>query len=147
MRGSDYMMGTQSLRAMTAEHLMERDVAYFKKEAKCETLVWAMVEGNFGTAPIVNEEGRLIGAVNESDLLSAVASGIDLADVSAGEMMKSVSSISVDKPAMEICSFFRDNPVNRAPVVDGHLHVVGMISRRDILSGYLEEKMGPPSGF
>ena len=144
MRGSDYMMGTQPLRKMKASHLMEEDVVSFTKEESCDHIIQAMEEGGFGGVPIIDEHNRLIGIVSEFDLLNGILAGMDMVHLKAGEIMQHPYSVSVDCPSMEICRLFQENHLIRAPVVDDYNRVVGIVSRRDILKGYLEEKMGPP---
>jgi CBS domain-containing protein len=143
MRKSDPMMETKPLRKAMALHLMERAVAFFKKETKCDALLSAMVNGNFGSVPIVDGEMRLIGIVSEYDLLDALLAGVDVTNLSAEEIMKHPHSISIDCPAMEIGRFIQQNHLIHIPVVDRNNRLVGMVARRDLLNGYLEELLGP----
>lgn len=147
MRRTDMMIGNKPLREMTALHLMERAVAFFKREAKCDVLLSAMVNGNFGSVPIVDGEMRLIGIVSEYDLLDALLTGTDVTNLSAEEIMKHPYSVSIDCPAMEIGRFIQQNHLIRVPVVDRENRLVGMVARRDLLNGYLEELLGPGEDF
>lgn len=47
-----------------------------------------MVNGNFGSVPVVDDEMRLIGIVSEYDLLDALLTGVDVTHLSAEEIMK-----------------------------------------------------------
>lgn len=147
MRRTDMMRGTKPLREMTALHLMERAVAFFKKETKCDAILSAMVNGNFGSVPIVDREMRLIGIVSEYDLLDALLTGVDVTCLSAEEIMKHPYSVSLDCSALEIARFIQQNHLIRVPVVDQENRLVGMVARRDLLNGYLEELLGPDESF
>src|SRR5579884_1256974 len=147
MRRTDMMTGTTLLREMTALHLMERAVAFFKSETRCDALLSAMVNGNFGSVPIVDDAMRLIGIVSEYDLLDALFAGVDITNLSAEEIMQHPYSVSLDCSAMEIGRFIQQNHFIRVPVVDRENRLVGMVARRDLLNGYLEELIGPDEGF
>jgi CBS domain-containing protein len=143
MRKSDPIIETKPLRKATALHLMERAVAFFKKETKCDTILSTMVNVNFGSVPIVDEEMRLIGIVSEYDLLDALLTGVDVTNLSAEEIMQHPHSVSIDCPALEIGRFIQQNHLIRVPVVDRENRLVGVVARRDLLNGYLEEILGP----
>jgi len=143
MRESDLMMGERPFREMTARHLMEQTVTYFKKETKCRVILSVMVNGNFGSVPIIDDEKKLIGIVSEYDLLDALLTGIDLASLSAGEIMKYPHAVSIDATANEIGRFLQKNHLIRVPVVDREGRLVGIVARRDLLNGYLEALLGP----
>lgn len=147
MRKTDMMMGAKPVREMTALHLMERAVTFFKKETRCDAILSAMVNGNFGSVPIVDDERRLIGIVSEYDLLDALLTGAEITHLSAEEVMRHPYSVSIDCPALEIGRFIQQNHFIRVPVVDQENRIVGMIARRDLLSGYLEELIGPCEDF
>lgn len=147
MRKSDLMTGSKPFRERTALHLMERAIAFFKKETKCDAILSAMVNGNFGSVPIVDGEMKLIGIVSEYDLLDGILTGLDVTSLSAEEIMKHPYSVSIDCPALEIGRFIQQNHLIRVPVVDRENRLVGMVARRDLLNGYLEEILGPAEDF
>ena len=143
MRESDLMMGDRPLRKMTALHLMERTFTFFRGETHCDAILSAMVHGNFGSVPIVDEQMRLVGIISEYDLLDAILTGMDLKNLSASEIMKYPHAVSINTQAIEIARFIQKNHLIRVPVVDSEDRVVGIVARRDLLNGYLEELIGP----
>ncbi|MGB3942161.1 MAG: CBS domain-containing protein [Candidatus Manganitrophaceae bacterium] len=147
MRESDFLRGTIPFGEMTARHLMERAVVFFKKETKCDVLLSTIVNGNFGSVPIVDDEMRLIGIVSEYDLLDAVLKGIEPKDLSVGELMQHPHSVSIDALAPEIGRFIQRNHLIHVPVVHRENRLVGMVARRDLLYGYLEALLGPDENF
>lgn len=122
---------------------MERTISFFKKETKCDAILSVMVNGHFGSVPIVDGEMKLIGIVSEYDLLDALLTGVDVTCLSAEEIMKYPHAVSIDTPAIEIARFIQGNHLIRVPVVDREGRLVGIVARRDLLNGYLEELLGP----
>lgn len=143
MRKSDLMTGETPFRKMTAAHLMEQTVTYFKKETKCRVILSVMVNGNFGSVPIIDDDKKLIGIVSEYDLLDALIAGVDMTNLSAGEIMKYPLAVSIHATAIEMARFIQKNHLIRVPVVDREGRLVGIVARRDLLNGYLESLLGP----
>jgi CBS domain-containing protein len=143
MRKSDYRTGPISLAEMTAAHLMEEELVAFEGETACHDIARSMVNGNFGSVPIVNPTRGLIGMLTEADLLDALSRGKDLKKTPASELMSQPVSIAEEMTAEEIIALFQARHLIRVPVVDSRGRLVGMIARRDLLSGYIESKSGP----
>ncbi|TAK01786.1 MAG: CBS domain-containing protein [Candidatus Manganitrophaceae bacterium] len=143
MRGTDYWVGGKTLWEMNASHMMERDVVCFKAETTCHDLAEAMIKGRFGGIPIVNDEKRLIGIVTEFDLLNALLAGIELKETTAQEVMSEPICITEEMTTEEIMTLFQSGHLIRVPVIDQKGCLVGMVTRRDMLAGYLESTLGP----
>lgn len=143
MRGSDYEVGGKTLWEMAASHLMERDLFAFNKKSSCHDIVTTMVKENFGSAPIINGEGRLVGMVTEYDLLDLLLDGKDLKEVQASECMTPAISISEEMTAEQIVTLLQARHLIRVPVTDRNGILIGLVARRDILAGYLESALAP----
>lgn len=123
---------------MTVGDLMERQVQSADKDAKAELLASYMMEG-FGSVPIVDSLGKLVGIVSEFDLLKALRKGNKLSEVVAGDIMTKnpISAIqSMDVPAL--IDILQNNHLIRVPVIDGSGKLIGIVARRDVLRGYLQ---------
>lgn len=82
--------------------------------------------------------GKVLGIVSEFDLLKAISEGKDLSKVTAGElMMKGGTSVTQETPAMEIIQLLQSKHLIRVAVVDTEGKLVGIVSRRDLLQGYV----------
>ncbi len=82
--------------------------------------------------------GKVLGIVSEFDLLKAIPEGKDLSKVTAGELMtKGAISVAQEAPAMEIIRFLQRKHLIRVAVVDAEGRLDGIISRRDLLQGYV----------
>jgi CBS domain-containing protein len=107
-------------------------------EDTIDRLAGAMSEGGFGSVPILAKDGKLVGIVSEFDLLKAIEEGKEMTKVTAGEIMiKDPVTVFRNTPAMEIIHLLQEKHFIRTPVVDADGKLAGVVSRRDIIQGYL----------
>jgi CBS domain-containing protein len=138
MRRVEYMIGPHDFTTLRAEQFMQNVVSYYHVEDTGDKLAGAISEGGFGSVPIVSNHGKVVGLVSEFDLLKAITEGKQLSTVTAGDIMtKGVISVTQDTPAMEIIQLLQSKHLIRVAVVDAEGKLVGVVSRRDILVGYL----------
>ena len=138
MRRVDYMVGARDFKTLEAEQFMQDVVTSYQVEDTVDRLAGAMSEGGFGSVPILAKDGKLVGIVSEFDLLKAIEAGKEMSKVTAGEIMtKDPITIGQNTPAMEIIHLLQERHFIRTPVVDADGKLVGVVSRRDIIQGYL----------
>jgi CBS domain-containing protein len=138
MRRVDYMIGPRDFATLKAEVFMEEVVSYYRAEDTGDRLAGVITEGGFGSVPILAGDGKVLGIVSEFDLLKAIMEGKELSKVTAGDIMtKGAVSVTQDTPAMEIIQLLQSKHLIRVAVVDAGGKLVGIVSRRDILLGYL----------
>ena len=138
MRRVEYMVGARDFKTLEAEQFMQDVVTSFRVEDTVDRLAGAMSEGGFGSVPILAKDGKLLGIVSEYDLLKAIEEGKEMTKVTAGEIMVK-DPITVDRNtlAMEIIHLLQERHFIRTPVVDADGKLVGVVSRRDLIQGYL----------
>ena len=138
MRRVDYMVGARDFKTLEAEQFMQDVVTSFRVEDTVDRLAGAMSEGGFGSVPILAKDGKLVGIVSEFDLLKAIEEGKEMTKLTAGEIMvKDPITVSRDTLSMEIIQLLQERHFIRTPVVDADGKLVGVVSRRDIIQGYL----------
>jgi CBS domain-containing protein len=138
MRRVEHMIGPHDFAALKAEQFMQNVVSYYHAEDTGDKLAGAITEGGFGSVPILAGDGKVLGIVTEFDLLKAIKEGKELWKVTAGEIMtKGAISVTQDTLAMEIIQLLQSKHLIRVAVVDAEGQLVGVVSRRDILIGYL----------
>lgn len=143
MRGTDYEVSGKPLWERTASHLMQKDVFSLKETATCHDLAERIVKENFGSVPIVDQEGHLVGIVTEYDLLELLLNGKNLKETPVSEYMTCPAiSISEEMKADQIVILLQARHLLRLPVTDRNGVLVGMLARRDILAGYLDAPLG-----
>lgn len=87
-------------------------------------------------APVVDEEGRLVGVLSELDCIHRlVASAYDNDPTTTVErgMSSQLRTVEPDTDLLTVAHFFLNNAVRRLPVVDATGRLLGQISRRDLL--------------
>ena len=138
MRRVDYMVGARDFKTLEAEQFMQDVVTSYHVEDTIDRLAGAMSEGGFGSVPILAKDGKLVGIVSEYDLLKAIEEGKEMTKVTAGEIMvKDPITVTQNTPAMEIIHLLQERHFIRTPVVDADGKLVGVVSRRDLIQGYL----------
>lgn len=144
---------------MKVKDLMSTNVLTISKDTSVEEIAGILAENNISGVPVVDEENRVIGIVTQKDLLykdikprfPAVVeilggmiflSGVKeyntelkkLVATKAEELMtKKVITISPDSSVEKAAAIMVDKNINRIPVVDEGNHLLGIISRADII--------------
>lgn len=147
-----------------AREIMTTDVLTFRPDDKVEAAMRAMVDRNVDAAPVVDEAGRLVGMLSNSDLivqeselhfptvLSFLGATIEIGHKHFEEdLRKALGSkvsdvmeakavtITPDDTVERAATLMHEKDVSRLPVVsDGKL--VGIVSRNDVLRAILASR-------
>ncbi|MBE0425428.1 MAG: CBS domain-containing protein [Nitrospirae bacterium] len=125
------------MKNLKATDIMKRNVTSAKKNDPAKDIAMQLVSGLFSGMPITDDKGRVIGVVTEHDLLNQVREEKDLLKLTAEDVMqKNPITVDVNTPLIHVLDIMLENGILRIPVTDG-LHLVGIISRSDILKTIL----------
>jgi CBS domain-containing protein len=124
------------LRSVKVQDYMTRSLVTFHPETDLFEAINTLLKHRISGAPVVNNEGKLVGLISEVDCLRAILTltyheeevGGSVADC----MTKAVETISYDANIIEVAKIFIDKGRRRLPVIQGD-KLVGQISRSDIL--------------
>jgi CBS-domain-containing membrane protein len=142
----------------TAAQIMTRDVFTVHQDTELSALAKLFVKHNVNAMPVVDDAGKLVGMVTQTDLVEQdkplhIPTVISLFDwviylespksfaeevrkVTArkvGEICsREVPTCSPETPASEIASLMVDNRVHLVPVIDDG-EMVGVVARLDII--------------
>lgn len=131
--------------------VMTARVVAVKKTASFKEMILQMRKFRVSAFPVIDDAGRVIGVVSQADMLNKEA---DLATgpvplssvlrfrdrekaagVTAAELMTSPPlTVSPSTPLTEAARLMRDRRVKRLPVINASGHLIGIISRADVLS-------------
>lgn len=140
MRLTEYMAKACDPRTLTVRQIMEDAVFTCSPTTAGITVAQVVIERNFGSVPVVNEERTLVGLISEFDLLKAMTNGKDLRKVTAKEIMTpedDLVTVTEEMPIMDLAKILEESHLIRVPVVKGKI-LVGIVARRDIVFGYVK---------
>jgi CBS-domain-containing membrane protein len=134
----------------TVQEIMTTRVIWVKKDATFREMAVALRDHRVSAFPVVDDDHKVIGVVSEADMLAkealddepGVLAGIlhrkDQAKargVTAGDLMTAtVVAVRPDDTVEHAARLMYDRRVKRLPVTDADGHLVGIISRADVLS-------------
>ncbi len=114
---------------------MAKKVVVFKPEMDIYAAIDKLVKSAISGAPVVDDNGKLIGIISQKDCLRTLANGV-FHSAPAGPvseyMTEAVMSIGPEMDIFTVADLFLNNVYRRIPVVENDI-VVGQISRRDVL--------------
>lgn len=150
---------------MQVKDVMTTSVAAVPPHMAIEEVAAFLLERRISAAPVVDDDGRLLGIVSEGDLLRRPETGTErprswwlslfassteaAADYikthgrrAIDVMTRDVVTVGEDTPLSEVAGLLERHRVKRLPVVrDGQL--VGIISRADLLRALAAARPGP----
>jgi CBS domain-containing protein len=136
MRQTEFFMKACDPKTLTVGQLMQDAVTRCTPRTPALTIAHLMTHRNFGSIPVVEEDGTLMGLVSEYDLLQAMIDGRDLKKVIASDVMSAHPvTVTEDQTLVEVANLFQDRYLARVPVLR-HGKLVGILARRDLLFGY-----------
>ena len=140
---------------MTVDDLMTRPVLVVPEQTTFSELANLLRRHRISGLPVVDDYGRLLGMVSERDLLRRLIRAemrrvfADQAppaasrwetratgETAAGLMSRPAISITPEASVDEALELMRRRAVRRLPVVDGDQHVIGIVTRTDLLRPY-----------
>lgn len=137
MRQTEFFLKACDPKTLTVGQLMQDAVTRCTPRTDAATIAHLMTHRNYGSLPVVDEEGTVVGIVTEYDLLQAMIDGRDLRKITAAEIMSANPlTVTEDQTLAQVADLFQDRYVTRVPVVRNK-KLVGILARRDLLFGYL----------
>jgi CBS-domain-containing membrane protein len=136
---------------VAVKDVMTARVIWVRKDASFKEMATALREHRISAFPVLDEHDRVIGVVSQADLLAKVAaldsepgvlSGIlhhreqeKARGVTAGDLMTHPPVTAAPDDTVEHAArLMSERRLKRLPVVDANGHLVGIISRTDVLA-------------
>ena len=134
----------------TVKDVMTTRVIWVKKDATFREMAAALHEHRVSAFPVLDDQDKVIGVVSEADMLTkealdgepGVFSSIlhrrdneKARGITAGDLMTAaVVAVRPDNTVEHAAKLMYDRRVKRLPVTDADGHLLGIISRADVLS-------------
>ena len=131
---------------LLAQHVMQRAVFVLRHDAQVLDAVNDLIQRGFSGAPVL-DRGRLVGVFSERDALTALASAHyedEPPGTVAQHMRRDFVVVGAKADIYELASVFRDHPIRRVPVVDSERHLLGILSRGDVLKALRQTYQSRP---
>jgi CBS-domain-containing membrane protein len=123
---------------MQVVDLMTTDVITVSPETGIRDAARLMFRNRVSGLPVVSPAGTLIGIITEADFLRLEVErqegGSDLGEDVGGVMSSGVVTTDPDTSIYEAAKIMTFQDIKRLPVVDEEQHLLGIISRADIVS-------------
>jgi CBS domain-containing protein len=138
------------------QDVMTTDVYSVRKDTTYEAIAAELREHRISAVPVLDEAGRVIGVVSESDMLAKLA--LDMGDgrgvteiagilpwhqlqkaraITAEQLMTSPPCTADPEDTVEhAAKIMYRRKVKRLPVIDAEGHLTGIVSRTDLLAVY-----------
>lgn len=130
---------------ITAADLMARKVITLSPDQYIYDAMEVLVSHGISGAPVI-ERGRLVGVLSEYDCLRVGGAGMtDMFEPTSGPVRQYMCQpvfTHVDTPLSELTTTLISQRIRRLPVVDDDQRVVGVVSRRDVLRGLIQNQSG-----
>jgi CBS domain-containing protein len=123
---------------VTARDIMSDRLLVLRPEQTMAEAIVALDRRGVSGAPVITQQGELVGVLSEFDCMKMVASRafhhetLALKLTVADLMSPNVLTLAPNTDLPSICHRFMTTKVRRLPVVEDD-RVIGMVSRRDVL--------------
>ncbi len=144
--------------SIKAYDIMTTEVLSVKRETPLKDVAKLMAEQGVSGVPVIEEDRKVAGVISEKDFLSRMGAAntktfmgvvakclkgkacvaIPVRAKKAEEIMTAPAvTVFEESTLREITDLIKERKINRVPVVDGNGHLIGIVSRGDILEAPL----------
>ena len=119
--------------------IMSRDVFTLKDTASIDDVIQEMKEKDVGGFPIINGEEKVVGIVEEKDIVKTIAGAVTgeyVEDLMATDLI----TITPGTTIKDTCRFMIVNDIRRLPVIQED-ELIGLITTTDILRYFASNEM------
>jgi len=122
------------------EEIMSTDVVSVTPDTPASRVIELLVENDITGIPVVDSDGQLVGVVTEKDVMGVLSGPEETGGRARDYMTDAVVSFEQNDDVIAVCECLVNNHFRRVPILnEGHL--VGIISRRDLIK-YIIEPIG-----
>ena len=149
---------------MKVGKIMTKKVITIPLQAKLKEVAKILQDSGISGAPVVNEDGELVGIVSEKDIFKALYPShaefydspgiwVDLDSLEAKTrdniytpvesfMTKEVVTVNADASLMQVGSMMMVRGIHRIVVTGNENKIMGIVTRRDIYQKILKTRLG-----
>ena len=129
--------------AIPVESVMTRRIVQIMEKIPMSEVRNVAVKYDYNGFPVVTPEGRLVGMITKGDLLRVARAALDDPDVWRQPVSRFMAhGVLALRPMDSLRSAVRDMTeakLRSLPVIDAECHVLGMLSRNDLMAAIAPE--------
>ena len=117
------------------KEFMAKQLITFQSDTPIETAMESFLENKISGAPVLDDQGRLVGVLSEKDCMRTLFESSyynNLGGFVREYMSTDLKTINIHDTLSNVADEFIKSRFRRFPVMEGN-NLVGQISRRDIL--------------
>jgi len=123
------------MRSRAVKDIMTKKLITFQPDMRVLAAIESLLKHKISGAPVVNENGNLVGVLSEIDCMSTIIQDLYYSD-SGGSvedfMSTEITTVNSEMGLVDLAEIFQKKHFRRLPVVDNGI-LVGQVSRRDVL--------------
>ena len=123
------------MRPRAVKDIMAKKLVTFQPDMHVRAAIESLLKYKISGAPVVDENGNLIGVLSEIDCMSTIIQDLYHSD-SGGSvedfMSTEITTVNSEMGLVDLAEIFQKKHFRRLPVVDNGI-LVGQVSRRDVL--------------
>ena len=122
------------------QEFMAKDLITFTPDTPIELAMESFLNNKISGAPIVNEEGQLVGVLSEKDCMRTLFESSyynNLGGYVKEYMSTNLTTVDIHETLSNIVDQFMKSRYRRFPVIKGN-KLVGQISRRDVIRAIMK---------
>jgi len=123
------------MRPRAVKDIMTKKLITFQPDMRVLAAIESLLKHKISGAPVVDENGNLIGVLSEIDCMSTIIQDLYYSD-SGGSvedfMSTEITTVNSEMGLVDLAEIFQKKHFRRLPVVDNGI-LVGQVSRRDVL--------------
>lgn len=131
--------------SLRARSFMQTDVLAINADTSLRDIHRLFVQEEIHGAPVVDDDGTVVGVITSLDLLKPGADEVDSERLTAADVMtREVVSVSPETPIEEVAATMRNQHVHRVLVIDGG-ELVGVLTTFDLLRALVRDRPTRPT--
>ncbi len=123
------------MRPRAVKDIMTKKLVTFQSDMRVRAAIESLLKHKISGAPVVDENGNLVGVLSEIDCMSTIIQDLYYSD-SGGSvedfMSTEITTVNSEMGLIDLAEIFQIKHFRRLPVVDNGI-LVGQVSRRDVL--------------
>jgi predicted transcriptional regulator len=131
------MKTDRKLEVPKVKDMLRLDIIAFTSDFTIFDAIHSLNKFRISSAPVINYQNEVIGYLSEGDCIKSVTStlyyDVNMSQTIDTIMTQKVAYADQDWDIFELEFFFDSNHLLSAPIVDDENHLVGIVTRSDIL--------------